>query len=86
MTQHSRSLQAPWLSHYEQGVPATIDYEETCLPGFLEQTAAHYPERTALVFQGYRITFRQLNAMVDIDKREPNEVAEEWLRDQGLID
>jgi long-chain acyl-CoA synthetase len=65
VTQHSRSLQAPWLSHYEQGVPATIDYEETCLPGFLEQTAAHYPERMALVFQGYRITFRQLNAMVD---------------------
>ena len=65
MTQHSRSLQAPWLSHYEQGVPATLDYQETCLPEFLEQTAERYPDRMALVFQGYRIAFRQLNEMVD---------------------
>jgi long-chain acyl-CoA synthetase len=65
VTQHSRSLQAPWLSHYEPGVPATLDYDETCLPAFLEQTAARYPERMALVFQGYKVTFRQLNEMVD---------------------
>ncbi len=65
MTQHSRSLQAPWLSHYEQGVPATLDYQETCLPEFLEQTAERYPDRMALVFQGYKVTFRQLNEMVD---------------------
>ncbi|MFY9943899.1 MAG: long-chain fatty acid--CoA ligase [Desulfobacterales bacterium] len=65
MTQNSRSLQAPWLSHYEPGVPATLDYDETCLPAFLKQTAARYPERMALVFQGYKVTFRQLNEMVD---------------------
>lgn len=65
MTQNTSSLQAPWLSHYEQGVPPTIDYEETCLPAFLEQTAARYPERMALVFQGYKVTFRQLTDMVD---------------------
>jgi long-chain acyl-CoA synthetase len=65
VTQHSRSLQAPWLSHYEQGVPATLDYQETCLPEFLEQTAERYPDRMALVFQGYKVTFRQLNEMVD---------------------
>ncbi|MFO7497633.1 MAG: AMP-binding protein, partial [Desulfobacterales bacterium] len=65
MTQHTSSLQAPWLSHYEQGVPPTIDYEETCLPAFLDQTATRYPERMALVFQGYKITFRQLKDMVD---------------------
>jgi hypothetical protein len=50
VTQHSRSLQAPWLSHYEPGVPATLDYDETCLPAFLKQTAARHPERMALVF------------------------------------
>lgn len=65
VTQHSRSLQAPWLPHYEPGVPATLDYDETCLPAFLEQTAARYPERMALVFQGYEVTFRQLNEMVN---------------------
>jgi long-chain acyl-CoA synthetase len=65
VTQHSRSLQAPWLSHYEQGVPATLDYQEICLPEFLEQTAERYPDRMALVFQGYKVTFRQLNEMVD---------------------
>ncbi|MDZ7598911.1 MAG: AMP-binding protein [Desulfobacterales bacterium] len=42
-----------------------MHYEETCLPAFLEQTAARYPERMALVFQGYKVTFRQLTDMVD---------------------
>jgi glycine betaine/choline ABC-type transport system substrate-binding protein len=33
-----------------------------------------------------RQTMTELNAAVDIDKREPEEVAEEWLQEQGLID
>ena len=65
VTQQTSCLQVPWLSHYEEGVPPTIDYEEVCLPAFLERTAAQYPERMALLFQGFKITYRQLNQMVD---------------------
>jgi long-chain acyl-CoA synthetase len=55
----------PWLAHYESGVPATFTYEETCLPDFLRATARRFPDRAALVFQGFKLTFAQLDDMVD---------------------
>ena len=35
---------------------------------------------------GARAEMTELNAKVDIDKMEPEEAAEEWLKDKGLID
>jgi long-chain acyl-CoA synthetase len=55
----------PWLANYEKGVPEHMDYEEICLPDFLERSANMFPERMALLFQGYKVTFRQLNDMVN---------------------
>jgi len=55
----------PWLSHYEKNVPEKIDYEQICLPAVLERSADLFPDHTALLFQGYKITFRQLNEMVN---------------------
>jgi len=55
----------PWLTSYEKGVPATIEYENICLPAILERTANQFPDNMALIFQGYKITFRQLNEMVN---------------------
>jgi long-chain acyl-CoA synthetase len=55
----------PWISSYEEGVPEKIEYEEICLPAILEKTAGMFPDKMALIFQGYKITFRQLNDMVN---------------------
>jgi len=55
----------PWLKSYEPGVPATINYEEIIMPDILDRTAATYPEKAALIFQGYSITYRQMKDMVD---------------------
>lgn len=55
----------PWLKSYQQGVPESIDYEEICMPEILDRTAAKFPEKTALVFQGYEITYAQFKEMVD---------------------
>lgn len=55
----------PWLKHYQPGVPPTIAYEETCLPEFLERMAQRFPDKMALNFQGYEVTFAQLNTMVN---------------------
>lgn len=55
----------PWLKHYEKGIPETIQFEETCIPAFLERSAKEFPDHTALVFQGFKITFRELNDMVN---------------------
>jgi len=55
----------PWLKSFEPGVPATINYEEIIMPDILDRTAATYPEKAALIFQGYSITYRQMKDMVD---------------------
>ena len=55
----------PWLKSYEKGVPETIRYEEICMPDILDRTAKQFPEKTALIFQGFTLSFRQLKDMVD---------------------
>jgi long-chain acyl-CoA synthetase len=60
-----RYADKPWLKKYEDGVPATVEYETVCLPGFLDRSAAEFPDRTALIFQGYTLSFRQLQDMVN---------------------
>ncbi len=65
MTPSNPYADKPWLSSYEEGVPAAIDYENACLPAFLDRSAQEFPETMALLFQGYRVTYRQLKEMVD---------------------
>lgn len=55
----------PWLKSYEEGVPESIDYEEITMPDILDRTAGRYPDRDALIFQGYRVSYRQMKDMVD---------------------
>ena len=43
-------MEKPWLKEYDSGVPATIDYPQVPLHQFLLDTAAKYPNKTALVF------------------------------------
>ena len=65
MTQENSYGSRPWLSNYEKGVPPELDYEETCLPEFLDRAAGRYPDNLALIFQGYKVSYRQLKDMVD---------------------
>ena len=55
----------PWIKSYEKGVPETIQYEEICLPEILERTVRKFSQNSALVFQGYRLSYAQLKEMVD---------------------
>lgn len=65
MNEESVYLKKPWLKSYEEGVPESINYEEICLPDILDRTARMFPENDALIFQGTRVTFRELKDMVD---------------------
>jgi len=65
VTETLRYEDKPWLASYEKGVPATMEYENICLPAILERTASQFPNNMALLFQGYQMTFRQLNDMVN---------------------
>lgn len=55
----------PWLKHYQPGVDEKLTYESMCIPEFLDRSCSRFPDKMALNFQGYEITFRQLNGMVD---------------------
>lgn len=55
----------PWLKHYEQDVPRQMEYEDICIPQFFDRTVAAYPDRIALIFQGYKMSYRDLKDKVD---------------------
>ena len=55
----------PWLKSYDKGVPEKIQYEEMCMPDILDRSAAKAPDRMALNFQGYIMTYKELKDMVD---------------------
>jgi long-chain acyl-CoA synthetase len=55
----------PWLKSYDKGIPEKIQYEEICMPDILDRSAAKYPDRMALNFQGYTMTYKELKDMVD---------------------
>ncbi len=65
MAQASIYQSKPWLKSYEKGVPETLKYEEICMPDVLDRTAKQFPDKTALIFQGFTLNFTELKDMVD---------------------
>ena len=55
----------PWLGHYEKGVPEYIDYEQVTLPAYLENSARRFPDRTALICEGFKVSYRRLNELTN---------------------
>ncbi|MBW1983223.1 MAG: AMP-binding protein, partial [Deltaproteobacteria bacterium] len=55
----------PWLKHYVNGVPEDIEFEDVFLPDFLERWALKRPDVHALIFQGYKMSFKELKDKVD---------------------
>ena len=54
-----------WHRFYDPGVPPLLEFEDITLPGFLERSAAEYPDATALIFLNRTMTYRELQADVD---------------------
>ena len=54
-----------WHRFYDPGIPPVLEFEDITLPGFLERSAAEYPDATALIFLNRTMTYRELQADVD---------------------
>ena len=65
MDEKSVYLERPWLKHYLKEVPETIDYQKTFLSDYLAKSVTEFPDKMALSFQGFKVTYRQLDAMVN---------------------
>jgi long-chain acyl-CoA synthetase len=57
---------APWLSHYDPGVPATLaPYPSRTLVDYLADAARAQPNAPALLFKGARLSFADLDRLSD---------------------
>jgi long-chain acyl-CoA synthetase len=55
----------PWLAHYDEGVPATVEIPQIPVDGLLRASAERMPDRTALIFFGARTSYAELDRAVD---------------------
>lgn len=55
----------PWLSHYDKGVPESINYPNAPLYYFLEEAARKYPDRPCTIFKGAVISYKKMNEITD---------------------
>lgn len=76
MTEQSTQYAFPWLAHYDEGVPASINYEDIALFSYLDRAAEQHPNRTAIIFKNLRISYKKLQEM--------SEVVASNLRKQGV--
>lgn len=65
MSNSATNRDQPWLASYDTGVPYSIDYEHALLSDFLRASSSSFPDNMALQFQGYELSYRQLDALVD---------------------
>jgi len=49
-----------WLKHYPEGVPPEVDVPEISVPQRFDQMADKYSNKTALIFYGKKISYREL--------------------------
>jgi long-chain acyl-CoA synthetase len=59
------SLERSWRGSYAPGVPRDLDFEKITMPEVLTRTAERFPDRAALVFMGKKISYRELEALVN---------------------
>jgi long-chain acyl-CoA synthetase len=60
------SAAAPWLSNYDDGVPATLaPYPDRTLVDYLHDAAREQPNDPAVLYKGATLTFAQLETLSD---------------------
>jgi long-chain acyl-CoA synthetase len=55
----------PWHRHWPEGVPKSIDYPDIPVHELLRRTTKAHPDWTAMVFYGKRISYHELDDLVD---------------------
>ncbi len=53
-----------WTNSYEQGVVPNVDFQDTLIPQYLDESTKNFPDNPALIFQGYTLSYQELSEMV----------------------
>lgn len=54
-----------WHKSYHSDVPAELDFERITMPEVLARTAQRFPDTVALIYMGKRITYKELDGLVN---------------------
>jgi len=54
-----------WHKSYAPGVKKTLDYEKLTIPQALTRSARNFPDHTALNYMGKKITYKELDGLVN---------------------
>lgn len=55
----------PWVSHYDPGVTAQIDYQELTINQLLANAAQQFPERACTIFRGQSVSYAEMQSLTD---------------------
>ncbi|NWF55321.1 MAG: AMP-binding protein [Syntrophaceae bacterium] len=58
-------LSKPWLKYYPKGVPREVEVPEISVPELFEQRADKYAGKTALIFYGNKITYKEIKDLIN---------------------
>ena len=64
MTPPTDTQPKPWLDSYEKGITEHVDFKDVLVSRYLEESAANFPDHPALIFQGFSLSFKELDEMV----------------------
>ncbi len=55
----------PWIRHYEEGIPAELTIPDQPLTWLLDRTVSKYPDHTAFIYYGTRLSYAQFNSLAN---------------------
>lgn len=58
-------MEAPWKRHYTDNVPGSLQYPKIVIDEMLRSTSHNYPKNPSLIFGGNKITYQELDRLVD---------------------
>ncbi|MFK5953537.1 MAG: long-chain fatty acid--CoA ligase [Desulfobacterium sp.] len=64
MTDQALYGEKKWLEFYETGVVEHLEYQHLVMPEFMDRTVDEFSQKTALIFQGYKMTYGELHDAV----------------------
>jgi long-chain acyl-CoA synthetase len=56
-------LQKPWVKNYDSHVPPNIPYDNKTFCSLFRETAKKFPDKTAIIYLGRKISFSELDAL-----------------------
>jgi len=61
-----KGIERVWFEHYDEEVSPHLEYEIIPLYETLERATANFPNRTAILFHNWKVTYRKLKRLVDL--------------------